>query len=141
MTLSGGCLCGRIRYQASGPPDWVAHCHCRHCQRVSGAAFLTFVIFANARRVVWSGLQRAVYHSSPEVERGFCPECGSTLSFERPALDEMSVLAGTLDEPNSVAPSMHVFTDHRCVWLQLADELPSHGRFPPDYTELDTDPR
>jgi len=138
--LAGGCLCGKIRYRASGPPDWVGHCHCRLCQRQSGAAFMTCVFFRDAGRVAWSGIRPAVYRSSPEVERGFCPECGSTLSFARPARNEMSVIAGTLDNPDAISPSMHIFTDSRCAWLRLADGLPSHGRFPPYFADRESGP-
>ncbi len=45
MTVTGGCLCGEVRYRAQGEPLWVVHCHCRWCQRVSGAAFLTCISF------------------------------------------------------------------------------------------------
>jgi len=139
--ISGGCLCGRIRYRASGSPDWVGHCHCRLCQRHSGAAFLTYVFFRDAGRVLWDGAKRIVYRSSPEVERGFCPKCGSSLSFARPGRGEMSVLAGTLDDPNAVAPSMHIFAESRCNWLMLGDGLPSHEGFPPYFADRDSRPR
>ena len=42
VTLTGGCLCGAVRYEAGWPPNWSAHCHCRDCQRASGAAFATY---------------------------------------------------------------------------------------------------
>ena len=68
-------------------------------QKHSGSAFVTFVMF-RASNVVWLDAKPAVYESSPGVERGFCPTCGSTLTFARPDRDEMNVLAGSLDNSN-----------------------------------------
>jgi hypothetical protein len=81
--------------------------------------------------VVWLDAKPAVYESSPGIERGFCPICGSTLSFTRLDRDEITVLAGSLDNPNVISPSEHIFANHQCEWLQLNDGLPSHDRFPP----------
>ena len=130
MSWSGGCLCGNVRYETSGEPIWVGHCHCRWCQKHSGSAFITFVLF-DPCNVTWLGEKPAVYESSPGVERGFCPTCGSTLSFARPDRIEMSVLAGSLDDPSVIQPSEHIFVVQRCSWLHVDDGLPSFDRFPP----------
>jgi hypothetical protein len=79
----------------------------------------------------WTRGKLAIYPSSREVERGFCARCGSTLTFARPARKEISVLAGSLDDPNLIEPQMHIFTDHRVAWLHNADRLPRYKRFPP----------
>ena len=138
MTVTGGCLCGEVRYRANGEPLWVVHCHCRWCQRVSGAAFLTCISF-RAVDFEWVEGAPAIYKSSAEVERGFCARCGSTLSFARPGKGEMDVFAGTLDNPQDFAPQEHIFTDHRLAWLHLDDGLPRHGRFAPG--EEDREPK
>ncbi len=130
MAITGGCLCGEVRYRARGEALRVIHCHCRWCQRASGAAFLTFVMFRSGD-LGWTTAAPTIYQSSAEVERGFCARCGSTLSFARPSRGEISVLAGTLDDPQDLAPEAHIFTDHQLAWLNLDDGLPRHGRFPP----------
>ena len=130
MSYSGKCLCGLTRFECQGEAKWVVHCHCRNCQRHSGAAFLTYVGFA-IEDVSWPKGPPAIYESSPGVERGFCRHCGSTLTFARPTRNEISVFAGSLDEPHNLVPSAHAFYDHHFAWLEVADEAPRYPRHPP----------
>lgn len=138
MLWKGGCLCGHLRYEASGDPIWVGHCHCRWCQKHSGAAFVTGVMFKSSQ-VRWLTASPAAYVSSHGIERGFCPACGSTMTFARLDHEEVALYAGTLDDPNSICPEEHIFVDQRCSWLRMNDGLPSHGRFPTGYE--DREPR
>lgn len=81
-TASGRCLCGDLRFTATLPSKWMAHCHCTLCQRAHGAGVVTWVGFGHDRvalddpqgRLRW-------YESTPGAERGFCTRCGSTLFF------------------------------------------------------------
>jgi hypothetical protein len=130
MTWTGGCLCEEIRYEISADPIWVGICHCRWCQRHSGSAFLTLAMF-QTDDVIWLKAKPAVFQSSPEVERGFCPRCGSTLTFARGGRNEMNVTAGSLDNPNVIQPMQHIFSEQKCAWLHLDDALPSYDRYPP----------
>ena len=139
MTIEGGCLCGKIRFRCKGEPEWVGHCHCTLCKRHTGSAFLTFVLFEGANRVEWLNGEPAVYASADGVERGFCPACGSALSFARPDRNEVSVLVGSLDEPDAVAPMLHIFVEQQCRWLKIDDDLPRYRRFPPHATDRDID--
>ncbi len=136
MVRVGGCLCGNLRYEGRGEPKWVVHCHCRSCQRHSGAAFLTYVGFT-IDDLVWQKGAPAIYESSPGVERGFCPACGSTLTFARPSRNEISVFAGSLDEPDDLTPTAHAFYDHHFAWLDLTDEAPRYPRHPPGNEDRD----
>ncbi len=77
------------------------------------------------------GEEPTVYESSPGVERGFCPTCGSTLSFARPGRGEVNLMVGSLDDPNVIEPVVHIFAEQRLTWLQMDDGLPAHHRFPP----------
>ena len=135
-SISGGCLCGDLRYEGRGEPSWVVHCHCRNCQRASGAAFLTYIGFS-IDRLRWSKGKPAIFESSVGVERGFCPRCGSTLTFARPSRNEISVFAGTLDEPNGITPTAHAFFDHHFSWLDICDDSPRYGRHPPGNEDRD----
>jgi len=139
MASTGGCLCGSVRYVLIGEPDWVGHCHCRNCQRFTGSAFMTFVLFEDASKVQWLGERPEVFESSPGVERGFCRICGSSLSFGREDRNEMNVLAGTLDDPGAVEPMLHIFLEQRCPWITVSDDIPGHERFPPHATDRDRD--
>jgi hypothetical protein len=128
--FEGGCLCGAIRYRLQGAPDWSAHCHCRSCQKATGAAFATWVGVKKEKFQVIVG-QPTICNSSPGVERSFCGRCGTSLTYvaEERWPGEVGVLAATLDDPAVAAPRAHVYVEHRLPWVKLADGLPTHERF------------
>lgn len=136
IVYEGGCLCGAVRYRASGKPLWVCHCHCRMCQRQTGAAFSTFVGFPS-ERIEWTRGKPSLYRSSERVERGFCATCGSTMTFHRDHKSELDVAAGSLDHLESIAPEFHINTENQVPWLKLDDGLPCHLRFPPEGKDRD----
>lgn len=122
--LKGGCLCGAVRYEVTGTPEGVTHCHCSMCRKASGAAFITWVT-VRPDRVVFTRGQPTTYRSSPRARRGFCRACGSPLTFE--LNDEIDVTAGSLDEPNAIEPADHIWTSSRLRWLRMEDGLPRHA--------------
>ena len=126
---SGGCSCGAVRYQATGKPKWVAHCHCRDCRKQTGAALATWAGFASDR-FAFTGAPQA-YPSSPGVVRRFCGTCGTPLTYEGERWPgEIHLLAGTLDDPGAIAPGAHVYVAHQMPWLRLADGLPRFNTVP-----------
>ena len=102
MEYVGGCQCGMVRYKASGPRDRASVCHCRMCQKASGGPFMAFVRF-RADQVEWSG-PPAVFASSNYVERAFCRDCGTPLSYRNITGPHVSLALHTLDDPQAVRP-------------------------------------
>ena len=94
--MKGSCLCGAIRFEIAGPIRDVGNCHCSICRRSHGTPFSTYAQVASADLRVLSGegsIRR--YRSSEPVERGFCGECGSHLTFRFDGLpDAVWVAAG-----------------------------------------------
>lgn len=127
----GGCLCGAIRYTLHGAPDWSSHCHCRSCQRATGAAFTTWVGLKQENFEVTKG-QVTICNTSPGVERGFCGRCGTSLTYvaEEGWPGQVGVLAPTLDNPGVASPTAHVYVEHQLPWVKLDDGLPKHQQFP-----------
>ena len=122
--FEGGCLCGAIRYRASAPPVRGVMCHCSMCRRHSGAPALAFVHFAVAA-FAWRSVEPRWYRSSPFAERGFCPDCGSTLAMREEVLaDRVQICVGSLDQPDAVTLDDHVWTRERISWFDTRDELP-----------------
>ena len=80
-TMTGGCMCGAVRYETTGESFGVSHCHCHSCRKHNGAAVVTLVGF-KADQVTFSGDERKVYESSPGVGRAFCSNCGTPLTWE-----------------------------------------------------------
>ncbi len=122
--ITGGCLCGQVRYAITGPALQTAHCHCTMCRRASGALAVTFTVVNWADFRCTQG-EPAVYHSSSHAERRFCANCGSQLTFwdqKRP--DSLDVNTGTLDHPEAFPAQKHVWTETRVAWLELDPGLP-----------------
>ncbi|UST76485.1 MULTISPECIES: GFA family protein [Pseudomonas] len=106
--FAGGCLCGDVRFQASGEPYRVGLCHCLDCRKVHGALFHASAIFP----------ENAVTISGETHEyqgRHFCPRCGSSV-FNR-SVDEVEVNLGALDAPDQLKPTYESWIVRRESWL------------------------
>ena len=108
MTVrTGGCLCGAVRYEATGALRDVVVCHCRMCRKAHGHIGAYTASARDALRLVEArGLKW--YRSSAQARRGFCSECGATLFWDGEGRDTMSIAAGTLDEPTGLATALQI---------------------------------
>jgi len=108
MTVrTGGCLCGAVRYEATGALRDVVVCHCRMCRKAHGHVGAYTASARDALRLVETrGLKW--YRSSAQARRGFCSECGATLFWDGEGRDTMSIAAGTLDEPTGLATALQI---------------------------------
>lgn len=125
---TGGCLCGAIRYRLASEPIDPGYCHCRMCQRFSGAPVLAFASVPLADLVIEQGEPRR-RRSSETGERWFCGDCGSPLAMwfaDTPDLVDFTI--ATLDEPTLLAPAFHVWRESRIGWFDTIDALPRHER-------------
>ena len=129
--LTGACLCGAIRYRLEGPVTRINHCHCSQCKRQTGAAFATWVTLP-ARQAAFDGAPVAYFRSSEIAERGFCPTCGSALTWRRIGGDMIDLSAGTLDDPDAISPQDHYWAKDAVDWLHMQDGLPRHDTYPPE---------
>ncbi len=126
--FTGGCLCGAVRYESNAEPMRCMLCHCESCRKHSGAPCLSFVHFP-ADQFRWLGKEPRRYRSSPYAERGFCSDCGSTLTMHEEVLaDRVQVALGSLDWPELVQPDDHVWTQSRIAWFDTRDNLPRFER-------------
>lgn len=127
----GGCLCGAVRFRVTGEPLDSGYCHCRMCQKNSGAPVVAWVTFA-AAEFSWISGPATGYASSPRATREFCSACGSYLVFRNADLPaEVSVNTASLDDPKVFPPRMHIFVASRIPWFHTEDDLPSHPGSPP----------
>jgi len=124
--VTGGCLCGAVRYEADGPPDHVSLCHCRMCQRHFGNPIGAYAAFARTRLRFTEGAAKT-YRSSGFAQRGFCATCGSPLTYEYTGAPErISVTIGSLDQPGRFPPAVHWGIESQVPWLHIDDDLPRH---------------
>ena len=134
MAVTGGCLCGRVRYTAEGDPNFAAVCHCRSCQRYTGSAFEPLMVFPSQAVKVEGDLKTydEVADSGKSVHRRFCPNCGSGVMAEVDAMPGVIiVLAGSLDEPAAFKPSMEIFCSSAQPWmLEPSNQRKKFDRMP-----------
>jgi len=134
--FTGGCLCGAVRFSCGEPPALVSYCHCRMCQKQTGAPFSVMANFPRGT-LTWSGRERKLRRSSPLAVRGFCADCGSPLSFEYGDSDHTSVSVGALDNPGRVTPTQHGGIESKLAWVRVDDHLPvERVDEDPDYRSL-----
>lgn len=124
VVRSGRCLCGAIRFRATGAPKWLAHCHCESCRRQTASAFTTYAGYRNDQ-VAFDGAALGRFASSPGVTRSFCPRCGTPLAFAGARWpDEVHLFLATFDDPMTLAPKVHVNVAEQLGWIHLDDGLP-----------------
>lgn len=118
---SGGCLCGAVRFEATGPAERPHTCSCKMCQRHTGALTAAWVEFP-CESVRWTGPggAPALYRSSEASSRAFCPTCGGSIG----AVDDaptVALLLGSFDRASSkhLAPAYHSFKSGRPKWWHV----------------------
>jgi hypothetical protein len=124
LPLAGGCLCGAIRYQIGAEPRSADYCHCSMCRRAAGAPVMARLTVAD-ESFAWTAGEPAVHRSSEKAERFFCPTCGTQLAL-RDEPDYLDVTLASLDNPEAVRPSYHIWIASRIGWFEIADDLPRY---------------
>ena len=121
-TLTGGCLCGRVRYEATPDHRDGYYCHCRMCQLATGN---TRAAFFNLRKAELRWLREPAYYASSKfARRGFCAHCGTPLSFDYPDSERLDVTVGSLDDPSQLKPTTHFSVETRIAAWHAEDGLP-----------------
>src|SRR5215203_1283128 len=118
-SCTGGCLCGAVRFRAFGEPVTVAWCHCSSCRKHTGAPAACYADYLRHSVEFLKG-RPAHFQSSAGVLRGFCAECGSTLTFEEAAAPDMLFLhIGSFDEPQVFRPVASSHGSERLPWVRV----------------------
>ena len=135
MTHAGGCLCGQVRYTIEGDPVGARMCWCRDCQRIASGSATVNVLFPE-EAVHFTGeigKFRMTADSGNSVERGFCPKCGSQMysATVEPKGLPMRIRAGTLDDPELMAPQAIIWTSSAPSWATMDQKLPQYPKAPP----------
>jgi len=136
----GGCLCAAARYRADGPPIATVACHCRDCQKLSGATNLLTVYFDRATFHHEAGELarfRKRGDSGREADYFRCASCGTRLWHQPLAAGRWTmVAAGTLDDPGWVVPAAHIWTSRAAPSASIPPGTPRWDEGPADRAEL-----
>lgn len=130
LPLEGGCTCRAVRYRMDAAPLFVHCCHCRWCQRETGASFALNALIEADRVTVLSGEPEIVVtpsHSGKGQRIARCPSCRVAVwSHYAGAGDAIRfVRVGTLDEPDHLPPDIHIYTSSKQPWVVLAPDVPA----------------
>jgi hypothetical protein len=131
--ISGGCLCGKVRYSADVEPAFTGVCHCRNCQKASGSAFACVVGIPQPALSVQGTLQTYTDKgdTGKAMYRRFCPNCGSTVLDEAEAMPGIVMIqVGTLDDAGWVKPAMQIYCDSAQPWVHLGGEMQQFPKMP-----------
>ncbi len=133
MAISGGCLCGSVRYEIQGEQGG-GHCYCTDCRKSSGTSHCSHMITQDGDFAVTGELRfyEKAADSGHGVRRGFCPTCGSAIYSKNSAVPGLSfVRASSLDDPNDFSPQMVVYTSRAPRWASVEQSLPGFDEMPP----------
>jgi hypothetical protein len=119
---SGGCQCGAVRFRVEGRLGDGSVCHCRMCQKASGAFYAPFVSVREAH-LEWTRGEPKRFRSSNLVRRGFCGECGTPLTYEAPTGTALAI--GAFDHPEEIAPQVQWGVESKLPYVDAVPTLPA----------------
>jgi hypothetical protein len=130
--VHGSCLCGQVRFELTGPAQFINYCHCSMCRKVHGAAYGSF-LHADGKYFHWVSGESSIhnYQSSPKNFRAFCRVCGSNVPVLEDEGTHVIIPAGALDDDPGVRPVVHIHTASKASWHEITDKLPQFAEFPP----------
>ena len=130
--VTGGCLCGDIRFKLLEAPRLLEYCHCKSCRKAVGAPVMAWAGVAKEQFEITQGNPEC-YVSSLGVERTFCKRCGTSLTqFADEFPEEIYVSISILDDPNVMAPEIHIWRSDRIPWFETTDDFPRYLQFKAD---------
>lgn len=123
----GGCLCGAIRYRATGEPIRTSLCYCTQCRRQTGSAMPAFATFAATAVEIEQG-RPSGYSASSRAVRQFCPACGSALFWREHGAGKVDVFLGSFDRPEALpTPARQIWTKQRLPWVTAVAAIPGRA--------------
>jgi hypothetical protein len=132
-TTRGRCLCKAVSFEIDLPVQACVNCHCDSCRRQCSSPMTTYIGITD-EHWRWTGQEPKIYKSSPGVERSFCGNCGTPISFRSEAMSGvMHLYVAAMEDPVQFEPTLHVSHEEKLPWLHLDDDLPTHEG--PDYSK------
>ena len=128
--ITGGCLCGGIRYSVGAPVDKIIACHCTHCQKASGSGASHNAVVPTGAVTFTAGKPKRFADTAQSgniLNRYFCADCGSPIYSQREKVPDMMVLkVGTLDDPRDLKLVMNIWTNSARPWMHRDPAVEHH---------------
>ena len=134
MPHNGRCFCGQVTYSIAAEPVGARTCWCRDCQYIASGSATNNVQFPETAVSFTGKISEIekIADSGNHIARGFCPQCGSHLYSRtiEPKGAPIRIRAGTLDDPELMAPRDVIFTSRAPSWAMIDGKLPQHEKAP-----------
>lgn len=129
----GGCLCGAIRFEITGPIHDIVYCHCSLCRKAQGSAFAANAnVSVNDFRFTSGKENLTGYESTPGQTKYFCRTCGSPIVSKKISCpDEIRIRLGVIESAISERPQAHIFASSKANWEQICGDLPRFDAYEP----------
>ncbi len=131
--VNGGCLCGRVKFQVTGPFIAFHVCHCTQCQRSTGSAHASN-IFSDRKNIKWLQGEDLVRRFDPDeadmISKAFCTHCGSLVPYISAKSGKLIIPAGGLSEDPGIRPQDNIFWKDRAAWYDAVSQAPRFEAFP-----------
>ena len=131
--VKGGCLCGKVKYTATGPFSAFHICHCSQCQKSTGSAHASN-IFTTPDRLEWLSGQDQIKQFIPDepnvISKSFCSHCGSLVPYISIKSGKLIIPAGSLSEDPEIRPEDNIFWRDRASWYDTVSKTPRFDGFP-----------
>ena len=130
---SGGCLCGKVRYEITGEIKNIIYCHCSRCRKAQGSAFATNGNVNSEEFKFISGESELTgYEATPGQTKYFCKHCGSPIiSKSKANMDKVRVRLGTVESEISERPIGHIFVGSKANWEEIEVKIPQYDTYEP----------
>jgi hypothetical protein len=135
MKITGGCLCGAIRYEIEGEPFRIANCHCDDCRKATGSAYATNLFFKDEQVKLLQGSLKNFKHTADSknaMTKEFCDTCGSQIfgsGAMRPGVRNVKV--GSIDDASFVKPDVNLYTSHALSCTLIDENVDNFEAMPP----------
>ena len=129
-TLTGGCLCGAVRYAVADDFRYAMNCHCSNCRRTTGSAFKPIAGIQREKLQLTAGADHLLIHGGEVEHDAHCATCGSLLYSVVRNGAYVHVPMGTLRDNPTIRPTMHIFVGSKAPWFEITDDLPQFAEFP-----------
>jgi len=128
---SGGCLCGKVRFEIHGPIHNIVYCHCSKCRKAQGSAFATNgIVMADDFRILSGHGELTGYEPGQGQTKYFCKTCGSPImskSTSKPG--QVRVRLGTIESAITERPIAHIFATSKADWEEICGNLPRYESY------------
>jgi hypothetical protein len=132
--MTGGCLCGGVRFEVRACAGPFELCHCNRGRKATGSAFAATVgVRAEDFRLLQGRELIASYEAPllehpPAYRKSFCRRCGSPVPDPAPELEWFEIPAGALEQDPGLRPDKHIYTEHQAPWFEIHDALPRYTK-------------